>query len=144
MSFLQTLLSLPESVITVGLLLGIVVAVVLAFKVLEMVFETVTIAVLSGVFYIAMTYFFQAPFSINDLLLFSFLGASLYMLYNVLMTAFKTAETVLKVPLTILGWIYSPVKRYSIRLYREIKRRIKRRNEEEVNEKSTKEVVLDN
>ena len=142
---LEALLGLPEELITGLLILSIILAVVLAFKVMEMVFETVTVAALSGVFYTAMTFLFETQFAFNDLLLFSFLGASLYMLYGFLMTAFSTAETVISVPVKIFMGIYRPTKRYLGKGYRALKRM----NEEEIEEKdkdsgdkSTKEVVL--
>ena len=144
MSFLETVLGLPEGVITGILLVSIILAVILAFKVMEMVFETVTIAALSGAFYTAMIYLFEGSFAFNDLLLFSFLGASLYMLYGFLLTAFTAAETILKVPYKIFMAFFRPGKKYSKKGYRELKKKIERRNEEELKEKnkSTKEVVL--
>ncbi len=146
MSLLETILGLPEGVVTGILLVSIILTVVLAFKIMEMVFETVTIAALSGAFYLAMIYLFGSQFAFNDLLLFSFLGASLYMLYGFLVTAFTATETILKIPYKIFMGIFRPTKRILTRGYREIKTRIKRRNEEKVEEKnenkSTKEVVL--
>jgi len=144
MSLLETILGLPEGVVTGILLVSIILAVVLAFKVMEMVFETVTIAALSGAFYVAMIYLFGGQFAFNDLLLFSFLGASLYMLYGFLLTAFTAAETVLKIPYKIFMGVFRPLSRILKRGYRELKKRIERRNEEEVKEKnkSTKEVIL--
>ena len=146
---LETLLGLPEEVITGLLILSIILAVVLAFKVMEMVFETVTIAALSGVFYTAMTFLFETQFAFNDLLLFSFLGASLYMLYGFLMTAFSTAETIISIPVKVFMSIYRPTRKYIGKGYRALKRKIKRMNETEVEEKnkgsgdkSTKEVIL--
>ncbi|MFO7794254.1 MAG: hypothetical protein R6V35_04750 [Candidatus Nanohaloarchaea archaeon] len=145
MSLLETILGLPEGVVTAILLVSIILAVMLAFKVMEMVFETVTIAALSGAFYAAMIYLFGGSFAFNDLLLFSFLGASLYMLYGFLITAFTAAETILKIPYKIFMGVFRPTKKYSKKGYRELKKKIERRNEEEVEEKknkSTKEVVL--
>lgn len=148
MSFLEALLGLPEEVVTGLLLIGIILAIVLAFKIMEMVFETVTIAALSGVFYTAMTVLFEgATFAFNDLLLFSFLGASLYMLYGFLMTAFNLAEKIIVLPVKILLLVYRPSRRIILKSYRSIKRKLKRRNEAKVEEKSsknksTKEVVL--
>lgn len=144
---LETLLGLPEEVITGLLILSIILAVILAFKVMEMVFETVTIAALSGVFYTAMTFLFETSFAFNDLLLFSFLGASLYMLYGFLMTAFTTAETLISIPVKMFMSIYRPTRKYLGKGYRALKRRVERMNEEEIQEKesgdkSTKEVVL--
>lgn len=142
MSVLETILGLPEGVVTVALLVSIILTVVLAFKVMEMVFETVMIATLSGAFYVAMIYLFGGSFAFNDLLLFSFLGASLYMLYGFLVTAFTAAETVLKIPYKIFMAFFRPARNYSKKGYRELKKKFERRNEEEVTEKSTKEVVL--
>ncbi len=149
MSFLEALLGLPSEVVTGLLLVSIILAVVLAFKVMAMVFETITIAALSGVFYTGMVFLFEgASFAFNDLLLFSFLGASLYMLYGFLVTAFTTAEKLIKIPVTVFLSFYRPIRKYLGKGYRGLKRRINRMNEAEVEEKkdsgdkSTKEVVL--
>lgn len=142
---IESILGLPEPVITGLILVLLVGALVVAFKVMEMIFQTVTIAVLSGAFYLGLTYFVAGVnFAFNDLLLFSFLGASLYMLYSVLATLISTTETVVKVPIAIIGGIYRPIRKILGKAYRKIKREIRSRKETEVEEKSTKEVVLNN
>lgn len=144
---IEQILTLPEPVLT-GLLLGLFVAsLVVAFKVMEMIFDTVTIVALSATFYIGLTYFTAVSFSLNDLLLFSFLGASLYMLYSFLATVINTTESLVKIPVKIISGIYRPTKRITGRIYRYIKRKIRSMREERIEEssdsdKSTREVVL--
>jgi len=144
---IEQILSLPEPVLT-GLLLGLFVAsLVVAFKVMEMIFDTVTIAALSGAFYVGLTYFTAVGFTLNDLLLFSFLGASLYMLYSFLANIINTAESILNVPVKLLKGIYRPSKKITLKLYTYLKRKIRSMREERIDEsdesgKSTKEVIL--
>ncbi len=141
---IEQFLNLPTPVITAILLTGLIIAFVVAFKIMEMIFETVTIAILSGIFYTALTVFLGgAEFGFNDLLLFSLLGASLYMFYSFLATTIKTAETLLKVPLKLFLSVYRPVKRIAKKGLRKIKHGIRSRRETEVSERTTKEVVLD-
>lgn len=144
---IEAFLGLPQPVITAILVGLFVITLVVAFKVMEMVFQTATIAALSGAFYVGLTYFMAGvSFSFNDLLLFSFLGASLYMLYSFLATIISTTETAVKIPVTIIGAIYRPLRTVFGKSYRWIKRQIRSMREEEIEEKekSTKEVVLNN
>jgi len=144
---IEAFLGLPQPVITAILLGLFVITLVVAFKVMEMIFQTVTVAALSGAFYVGLTYFIEGvSFGFNDLLLFSFLGASLYMLYSFLATIISTTETAVKIPLAIITGIYRPLRRVFGKVYRTIKREIRSRREEEVEEKekSTREVVLNN
>jgi hypothetical protein len=143
---IEQLINLPEPVLTV-LILGLLVGtLVLAFKVMEMIFDTIVIAVLSATLYIGLTYATAAPFQLNDLLLFSFLGASVYMLYSFLATIISTTESVLKVPLKFLtvsfGGLRSGLRKTYRRLKREIRSLREERIEEDEGERSTKEVVL--
>jgi hypothetical protein len=144
---IEQILNLPEPVLT-GLLLGLFVAsLVVAFKVMEMIFDTVTIVALSATFYIGLTYLTAVSFSLNDLLLFSFLGASLYMLYSFLATVISTTESIVKIPVKIILGIYRPTKRITTRVYRYVKIKIRSMREERIEEsddsdKPTREVVL--
>lgn len=143
---IEQLINLPEPVLTVllaGMLVG---TLVLAFKVMEMIFDTIVIAVLSASLYIGLTYFTGAVFRLNDLLLYSFLGASVYMLFSFIATIISTTESVLKVPIKLitltLGGFISVLRKTYRRLKKEIRSMREERIEEEKGEKSTKEVVL--
>ncbi len=141
---IEQLLNLPTPVITLLLLTGLIAAFIVASKVMQMIFETITLAILSGVFYTTLTFLLGGySFDYNDLLLFSFLGASLYMLYSFLLATLRTAETAATVPLAIILSIYRPIKKNLKKILRKIKRKIRSHGETEVAEKTTKEVVLD-
>ena len=145
---IETLLGLPRPVITGLLLASLIVTLVVAFKVMEMIFETVTIAALSGAFYLGLTYFISGvSFAFNDLLLFSVLGASVYMLYSFLATIISTTSSIVKIPLAVLGAFYRPSKKILGKIYRFFKHKIRDYREEEISEpgnKTTKEVILNN
>ncbi|MFP4038469.1 MAG: hypothetical protein ACLFTA_01650 [Candidatus Nanohaloarchaea archaeon] len=142
---IEQITGLPEPVLTGLILVLLVGALIVAFKVMEMIFDTITIATLSGALYLGLTYMTEAPFQLNDLLLFSFLGASVYMLYSFLSTLISTTSTAIKIPLTIILGIYRPLKSGLKSGYRHIKLKIRDMREEEIQEekdRSTKEVVL--
>ncbi|MFB6213858.1 MAG: hypothetical protein ABEJ07_04835 [Candidatus Nanohaloarchaea archaeon] len=86
----------------VVLFLLLVASFVIAFKVMQMVFETILVSVLSGLFYVGMVYFFGYPMNLERVLLFAFLGATLYMAYSFIVSAYSVASTVLEVPYHIL------------------------------------------
>lgn len=144
---IEQIISLPEPVLTV-LILGLLVGtLVLAFKVMEMIFDTIVVAVLSATLYIGLTYFTGAAFQLNDLLLFSFLGASVYMLYSFLATIISTTESIIKVPVKIMLAIIHGLSSGLKKTYRRLKREVRSMREERIEEnsdkdKSTKEVVL--
>jgi len=96
------------SEISILLVLALVVVLVAAFKIMEMVFETVIVSVLSGGFYIALRYLQSGPISFNDVLLFSFLGASLYMIYSLLASLYKVGSTVLPIPYQVAKTLIQP------------------------------------
>lgn len=129
------------------LLLGLlVVSFIVAFKIMNMIIETILASVLSGVFYIALAYFFSFPLSLSNVLLFTFLGASLYMGYSFLATTFTLAETAVSIPLKLLGILLLPFKK--IYGYLKKKRKLKelRKDTKENAEKdaeNVKDVVLD-
>lgn len=143
---IEQIISLPEPVLTV-LILGLLVGtLVLAFKVMEMIFDTIVVAVLSATLYIGLTYATAAPFQLNDLLLFSFLGASIYMLYSFLAKIISTTESILKVPLKFITVTFKGLRSGIRKIYRRLKREIRSMREERIEDddtdKSTKEVVL--
>jgi hypothetical protein len=126
-----------------------VLAFIVAFKIMEMVFETVVVTILSGVFYMSLRYLQGGPISINDLLMFSFLGASLYMLYSFLESLYSVGTTVIPIPYRIGKKIIWPFKKIWEKYEEHQKRksyvsRDKVKDEEDDSGKSTKEVILGN
>lgn len=91
---------------TVFILLGLVVLFVVAFKVLEMLMQTVLVTILSGAFYVALTYLIEAvTFSLDTMLFFALIGGTLYTAYSLLAKSYKIASLLLLIPLKILGII---------------------------------------
>ncbi|MFB6174600.1 MAG: hypothetical protein ABEJ87_01325 [Candidatus Nanohalobium sp.] len=134
--------SLPPE-LTSFLLVALLIAVlVIAYKIMEMVFETLTVAALSGVFYAGLTYLFSggnfSGFQINQLLLFIFLGAGLYMLYSFIISLYHAGTTLIEIPLMLVKATLYPFKKIW-RHHRESKKEKKQQE----NQKTTKEVVLD-
>ncbi len=137
------------SEISILLFLALVVVLVAAFKLMEMVFETILITVISGAFYISLRYIQGGPISLDDMLLFSFLGASLYMVYSLLETLYSVGSTVLPIPFKLLGLVISPFKKAWKKYEKHQKRksyvdRSQNEEDEEDDGTSTKEVVLGN
>ena len=76
---------------TIVLVLMLAAVFVIAFKVMELVFETLTVSALSGGFYVAYTVLIGGGMEqivLNDLLLFAVLGAAFYMAYSFLSSAY--------------------------------------------------------
>lgn len=132
--------------IGIFLVLAIIVALVIAFKIMEMVFETVLVTALSGAFYMALRYIQGGPISINDLLLFSFLGATLYMLYSLLETLYNVGSAVIPLPYNLTKTLLWPLQKIRSKYieYQKKKSYTDRSEKEETEDKSTKEVVLGN
>lgn len=87
---------------TVLLLIALVVLFVIAFKVLEMVMQTVIVSALSGGFYLALSYYLDAvAFSIDSLLFFTVIGGSLYTAYNLLTTSASLLTTLVRLPVKL-------------------------------------------
>lgn len=132
------------------LLALLIAAFVVAFKIMEMVFETILASVLSGLFYVALSYLFNYSMSVERVLLFAFIGATLYMGYSFLISVYSIGSTVLSVPYKILKWVIGiPLGLAKDGyVYLRKKYRLKQlRNEEDYVEdegsKDVKEVVLD-
>ncbi len=116
MTVLQSLNPDAQSLLLIILL---VVAFVVAFKIMEMIFETLLVSVFSAVFYLSLSYFFRFTLSFDRLLLFAFLGASFYMFYSFLASAYTIASTVIGVPYTALKMIWLGVAIPLEKLYTE-------------------------
>lgn len=146
---LEQLFQSSGPAVSILLVAALIVALVVAFKIMEMVFETVIVTVLSGVFYIALRYIQEGAISLNDVLLFAFLGAALYMLYSLLASLYSVGATVIPLPFKVIKMATWPFREAWERYEEHQKRksyvdRDKESNneKEDEDEKSTKEVIL--
>lgn len=146
---LPILSQIPSPYATIILLGLLIIAFVVAFKIMQMVFETLLVTIFSGGFYLGLVYLFNFTFSLNDLLFYAFLGSSLYMGYSILASAYGIASTVLGIPYKMIKIMAIPFRRGYRKIKEEYKLRKLResRDEEEKKESgtdnNTKEVVLD-
>lgn len=143
---------LPGQVSTVVLLALLILAFIVAFKVMKMVFQTILVSVLSGIFYIALSLmFFNTTPSINDVLMFAFLGSMLYMGYSFLVSAYGLASSLLSIPYYILRfmmkpftWMYSEIKEeWKLKRLRKKVESQSTTQDFSPKDKNTKDVVLD-
>lgn len=96
---------------TVLLLIVLLLLFLVAFKILEMVFQTVIVSVVSGGFYLALSYFLDpVQFSVDSLLFFTVIGGSLYTFYNLVTTSVGVAGSVAKIPVKIIRKIIDLIK----------------------------------
>ena len=139
---------LPQQAETAVLLILLVLAFVIAFRIMKMVFETILVSVLSAGFYAALSQIVGYQFSFNQMLTYAFLGASLYMGYAFLASAYYIVEKVISVPYKIIKILMIPFEK----AYSEIKEEYKlkkmrketsKQNSGEEDGSSTKEVVID-
>lgn len=142
----ETIQSLPQGATSIILITLLISILVIAYKVMEMVFETVTIAAFSGGFYAALTYIFSGGsltgFKIDELLLFAFLGAALYMLYSFILSVYSATSTLVEIPIQMAKIILYPFKKLWSH-HKKSKKEKKEKKQTEEEEQSTKEVVLD-
>ncbi len=149
---LPVLSQLPAPYTTVILLVFLIVVFVAAFKLMQMVMETVLVTAFSGGFYLALVYLFGFTFSVNDMLFYAFLGSTLYMGYSLLASAYGIASKVIGIPYSFLKLLSVPFRK----VYGEVKERYKLKKLRETGGASnsngsegngsgskTKEVVLD-
>lgn len=95
---------------TVILLIALVVMFVVAFKVLEMVMQTLLVSALSGGFYLAITYYLESvSFSIDSLLFFTLIGGSLYTFYSLLTTSASLLKLLVKYPVKLVKRLFKLV-----------------------------------
>ncbi|MFB6241856.1 MAG: hypothetical protein ABEJ36_03580 [Candidatus Nanosalina sp.] len=98
---------------TAGLLLALVLLFVVAFKLLEMVFQTITVSALSGAFYFALSYYLDSvAFSLNSLLFFAFIGGSLYTGYYLVIQGYGLITTLAKIPIALGRKLVEKTKKY--------------------------------
>lgn len=144
---LEFLNAIPQQYSTVLLLVLLLVAFIAAFKLLEMVFETIMVSVLSAGAYTAFTYLvYNSMPGLNDILLFAFAGASLYIGYTLLASAYGIAATVISVPYKLIKITYSGLSRLIKKLVGGIRSSAEERKKAKVqseDEEAVKEVVLD-
>lgn len=145
---LPVISQLPQDFTTVALLLLLIVIFVVAFKVMKMVFETVMVSGLSAGFYFGLTQLLNLQFSFNQMLTYAFMGASLYLFYTFLASAYSTAKTAIKIPYSLAKIVFYPFKRLYSHLRERSKlkklRRKKMGSQSNNNEQTdTKKVVLD-
>lgn len=140
---------LPGQYSTVILVLLLIAAFIVAYKVMKIVFQTVTVTVLSGAFYVALAYLLNLSFSLNHLLFYAVLGASLYMGFTLLASAYRVAGSLISIPYKILKiasvpliWLYRSVRnKADVSSMKNIKKKTGRKSGS--SQEETKEVVLD-
>lgn len=150
---IATISQLPSEVSTVILLILLIAAFVIAFKVMKMVFQTILVSVLSGLFYVALTvFFFNSMPTINNTLMFAFLGSTFYMVYSFLISAYSVTARFISIPYHALKymtkpfiWLYGQIKEeYKLKQVREkIERGDGAQDFSPNRDKNTKDVVLD-
>lgn len=144
---------LPQELTTIALLLGLVAVFYVAYKLMEMVFQTIIISIMSGGFYTAFSFLFLEgipPFI--DILMFALLGSVLYIIFTLLESAYTVSKHLIKIPIMIIEAVLYPIKK----LYNALKKELEKKKEQKVdldkadqdssddqNDKDTKEVVID-
>lgn len=102
---IEAILELPNIVLIVLLISAFVVA----FKLMEMVLETIMVSVLSGLFYLGLVYLLDYPMALDRVLLFSFLGSSFYMAYSFLASAYSIFSKIIGIPFKLLNTTFQYV-----------------------------------
>ena len=150
---IEAISQLPGEVSTVILLVLLITAFIIAFKVMKMVFQTIMVSVISGVFYIALSFLlFDTTPTLNNILLFAFLGSTFYMVYSFLMSAYSVGAKLVSIPyhgivlaMKPFFWVYSEIKKNwrTKKLRKKLESGKQDFSPDNKKEKSTKEVVLD-
>lgn len=103
---------LPTEVTTLALLVGLVAVFYIAYKLMEMVFQTITMSILSGAFYTAFSLLFLGGIpGFVDILMFSLLGSVLYIVFTLLESAYTVSKHLVKIPVAIIDAILYPIKK---------------------------------
>lgn len=139
---------LPPDIATAVLIVLLVAVFVIAFKLMKMVFETITVSVLSAAFYGALSLVLNYSFSLNQMLSYAFLGATLYLSYSFVASAYGLARSLLEIPYHILLLLLKPVKalyRYTRKKYRlwKIRQGEDDFSDDSSSSSSTKQVIID-
>ncbi|MFB6193321.1 MAG: hypothetical protein ABEK00_03645 [Candidatus Nanohaloarchaea archaeon] len=139
---LEILNAVPQQYSTVLLLILLMAAFIAAFKLLEMVFETIMISVLSAATYVAFTRLMWGRIpGLNDILLFAFAGASLYIGYTLLSSAYGIAAKTISIPYNIIKTTSEGLEEILSGVISFLKDR-KQEKKQRQDEKEVKEVVL--
>lgn len=89
------------------LFLALIVLFVVAYRVLQAVINTAIVAVLSGLFLVALSYIGVGPgLTFNNVMLFAVLGTGFFILYSALATLLRTSSSLVGALKTIGGWIF--------------------------------------
>lgn len=83
---------------TVAVLAGLIIFLIISFKIMQMLAETVIVSIISAVFYIGTAVYLNMELSINRVLAFSFAGSTLYVAYKSLASAKNIISTVAIIP----------------------------------------------
>lgn len=154
-NIIQTFSELPETATTIILLLLLVTVLAVAYKTMAIVMQTIIISILSAVFYLALWYLEIMPFSLRNLLLFTFLGAALYIGFTLLQTGYKIAKTTITIPIEIITLFYKILAKIEHGIVRTVKKitgeekKTKKKSNKQKKDKdnsdddNTKEVVID-
>lgn len=79
---------------------------VLAYRVLKAVINTAIVAVLSGLFYVALGYLGVGPaITVNGVMMFMVLGTALFILYSAAATLFRTTSGIVGALKGAAGWV---------------------------------------
>jgi len=111
--------SLPTEPTTIGLVLLLILAFTLGFKLIQALFNTVLVTALSALFYVALSFLLDYSLTVDRVLTFAILGSTLYIGINTASALYSTASTLLSVPRKIIGITLYPFKK----LYSYLKQR---------------------
>lgn len=156
-TIIETFTALPETAGTLLLLTLLITVFVIAYKTLTLFIQTAIISLLSALFYLTLWYIDYMAFSLRNLLLFTFLGAAIYLGLKILQTTYTIAKTTIKIPVEIIETFYKTLKFAKNTIQKIIpdrKQKNKRENQktekskkskkkEDPDDESHKEVVLD-
>lgn len=146
MTTIPLLSQLPEPFSTVVMLALLIAAFYVAFKIMEMVMETLIVSVISGGFYLSLVYFFPSySFAFDTLVFYTFAGSTLYMAYSFAVSAYGIAAKIIEIPYRIIMMILKPLVNTAKSGYRDLKEvdMTKEKDQESEEPTETKEVVLD-
>lgn len=157
---IELLQTMPQEVVTFTLLVALIAVFYIAYKILSMVTQTIIIAILSGIFYVSLTYILTLPLTLENVLFFTVAGSVLYVGYTLLATTISLAKHAITIPVKIIELITYPIRKIgkiAKKKYKEIEKEKKnskktsKKSEEneksgntgENDDKDTKEVVID-
>lgn len=130
---------------TVALVLLLIGGFIIAFKVMEVVFEMVMVSLLSGLFYVALWWAFSYPLSLQRVLTFSALGTILYFAYGFIASVYRVSSELADVPVKAGQILFRRAREIEVDTQ---KLRDRFRGEGDVSgeeaDQDVKEVVLDN